>query len=90
MEQIACGHLEPSTEDVVKPTHSTKSTDPSRAGKFVASKNGTFDTTSVVSAEPVVVIQEEFLTNVGELPAPPPQTLANIVRPSAHPLGNVS
>ena len=71
-------------EDVVEPMHSTKSADPSHAGE------GTFETTSIISVEPIVIIFEEFSTNVDDLPTPPLQTLADIARPSALPPRNVS
>ena len=85
---------EPSTEDVVKPMHSTESSDPSHAGEARGRQGptvgeGTSKIVSVVSTKHVVIVLEEFSTNVGELPTSP-QNLADIVWPSAPPLGNVS
>ena len=90
----AHGDPEPSTEDFVKPMHSTESSDHSHAGEArgrqgPTTREGNSKIMSVVSTEHVVIVLEEFPTNVGEHPASP-KTLADIVWPLAPPLGNVS
>ena len=58
-------------------------------GQQVPTKEGTSGTVTKASVEPVVIILQEFLTNVVGPPTPPPQKVVDQAGPSAPPFGNV-
>ena len=58
-------------------------------GQQEPTEEGTSETVTKASVELVVIILQEFQTNVVRPPAPPPQNLVDQASPSAPPPGNV-
>ena len=83
-----------SSEDASKPGRSTVSIELSSSmearGKQGLKEEGTSKVTIVASTEPVVIISQEFSTDVSRPPSPPPQKKVEIIGPSAPPPRNVS
>ena len=83
-----------SSEDAPKPGRSTVSIELSSSmeawGKQGLKGEGTSKVTTVASTEPVVIILQEFSSDVARPLAPPPKKKVDIVGPSALPPRNVS